>query len=121
MSSKGPSAPGGGDKPALPEGWRDPDLEDHGERLSQVGDRRLRDLRAFEPKSTGSAWLKLGLMVVFLVAILVFHNHLSDKAAGCYQQTAGLPAEPAPAPTSPPSKGGTEVQIRIERQPAAAP
>lgn len=126
MTSKSPSAPGGGEKPTLPEGWVDPDTIDTGhERLSQYGDRRLRDVRAFEPRSSGTAWVKLGLMVVFLVAILLFHGQISDQAAGCYQTTAGLPA--GPAGNAPPSKtpvpappsGTHEVQIRIERQPAS--
>lgn len=121
MTSTSPSEPGSDQKPALPDGWRDPDLlEPTNERLSQTGDRRLRDVRAFEPRSSGAAWLKIGLMVVFLVAILIFHGQISDKAAGCYQQTAGLPtgaesAAPTKAP-APPS-GTNEVQIRIERQP----
>lgn len=127
MTSKSPSAPGGGDKPTLPEGWRDPaELEPSNERLSQFGDRRLRDVRAFEPRSSGTAWVKIGLMVVFLVAILLFHGQISDQAAGCYQQTAGLTAGPGATPqganpAAAPPGGTNEVQIRIERQPAPAP
>lgn len=123
MSPTSPSAPGGGDKPTLPEGWRDPaELEPSNERLSQFGDRRLRDVRAFEPRSSGTAWVKIGLMVVFLVAILLFHGQISDQAAGCYQQSAGLSAGPGASPASkepPPAQpsGTNEVQIRIERQP----
>lgn len=122
MTSASPSTPDGGEKPTLPEGWRDPTaMEPSNERLSQLGDRRLRDVRAFEPRSSGAAWLKIGLMVVFLVAILIFHGQISDKAAGCFQQTAGLPAgaEPgAPPKASVPPSGTNEVQIRIERQPS---
>lgn len=117
--------PGADDKPGLPEGWRDPSIvEPSNERLSQLGDRRLRDVRAFEPRSSGAAWLKIGLMVVFLVAILIFHGQISDKAAGCFQQTAGLPTgaeSVAPPKASVPPAGTNEVQIRIERQPGPQP
>ncbi|HRE91687.1 MAG TPA: hypothetical protein PK095_21395 [Myxococcota bacterium] len=125
MTPSGPHAPDGGAQPDLPEGWRDPESIDLGnERLSHIGDRRLRDVRAFEPRSSGAAWLKIGLMVAFLVAILIFHGQISDKAAGCFQQTAGLPTAaeappPAKAPAAPP--GTNEVQIRIEQRPRTSP
>lgn len=122
MSSTGPNTQGGGQRPTLPDGWQDPQAAETGhDGLSRFGDRRLRDVRAFEPRSSGAAWLKIGLMVVFLVAILVFHGQISDKAAGCFQQTAGLPAAPetaGPSRSPAPPAGTNEVQIRIERQPA---
>lgn len=105
--------------------WREPEelaLRPGDRRLSDVGDRRLSDVRANESRG-GSAWLRIALMVLFLVAILIFHSEASDRAAGCYQEAAGLKSKAPMASPPEPSRGtsGNEVQFRIERVPAPAP
>lgn len=102
--------------------WRDPDVVFGREpRLSDSGDRRLRDMRSHEPRLR-FAWVKIAVMVALLVGLLVFYGQISDKAAGCYQETAGLEkktqggAKPEPRSVQPPHT--REVQIRIEPAPA---
>lgn len=105
--------------------WREPEelhLRPGDRRLSDVGDRRLTDVRANEPR-LGGAWLKILLMMLFLAAILIFHSEASNRAAGCYQEAAGLKSDaPKAAPTGPSrAQSGNEVQFRIERVPATTP
>lgn len=127
MKPAGPDAPATGAPATSPEvsrqeddtPWREPDDLDFGarQRLSEVGDRRLRDLRANEPR-LGGAWVKLSFMIVALVGILIFHSEMSDRAAGCYKSAAGLEdttPPPAAAPAARQPTTGTEVQFRIER------
>ena len=108
MTTKAPDTP---DTPPDDE-WRDPDVVfGRGERLSDVGDRRLRDVRSGEPRLK-FAWLKVSLMVAFLVGILIFHGEISERAAGCYQHTAGLPDKQPSVESKPPTRH--QVQFRVE-------
>ncbi len=105
--------------------WREPEelhLRPGDRRLSDVGDRRLTDVRANEPR-LGGAWLKILLMVLFLAAILIFHSEASNRAAGCYQEAAGLKSDGPKATPAERSRGtsGNEVRFRIERVPSPTP
>lgn len=104
-----PERNGGLDRPN-DEPLREPEPE----RLSDL-DRRMRERDRRMP------WVRMVILGLALVAIIVFHQSISEGVAGCYSKY--VPATPPKPATSAPGKAApNEMNLRIEpARPLATP